>query len=191
MQKTIILNGREINYELEYKKVKNINLRIRPDGTVHVSANRFHPKSRIDALLYSNADMICRALDKYAAAKESVSNVKVLSRATEGKRCDAILMPLCRKYYPYFAKYCGPFPEIKYRRMKSRWGSCRPKENILTFNTRLAYVPERCAEYVVVHEFSHFVHANHSAAFYNTVAAFMPDWKAQRTEIRKYETLLT
>ena len=191
MLKTVILNGRKIEYELEYKKVKNINLRIKPDGSVHVSANRFHTMARIENLLYTNADMICKALDKYEAAKQSVRNVETYSRAKEGKVCDSVVRPICEKYYPYFAKYCGPMPEIKYRRMKSRWGSCRPKENILTFNTRLAYVPGTCVEYVVVHEFSHFVHADHSKAFYNTVAALVPDWKKRRTEIRKYESLLT
>ena len=191
MQKSIVLNGRQINYELEYKKVKNINLRIKPDGTVHVSANRLHSRFRIESLLYSNADTICRSLDKFEKAKESVGGIQELSRTKEGSNCAAAVMPLCEKYYPYFKNYCRKMPEIKYRRMKSRWGSCRPKENILTFNTRLAYVPARCVEYVVVHEFSHFVHADHSKDFYNTVAAFLPDWKTLRTEIRKYESLLT
>ena len=191
MEKTIILNGRRISYELEYKKVKNINLRIKPDGTVHVSANRLHSMFRIESLLYSNADTICRALDKYEKAKESVSEIQVYSRAKEGKLCADAVMPLCEKYYPHFSRYCGAMPEIKYRRMKSRWGSCRPKENILTFNTRLAYVPPKCVEYVVIHEFSHFVHPDHSKNFYSTVASFMPDWRKYRTEIRKYESLLT
>ena len=39
MQKIVLLGGRELPYELEYKSVKHINLRIRPDGTIHVSAN--------------------------------------------------------------------------------------------------------------------------------------------------------
>lgn len=36
---TVTVGDRTITYELTRKKVKNINLRIKPDGTVHVSAS--------------------------------------------------------------------------------------------------------------------------------------------------------
>lgn len=39
MNRTILLRGRVITYELERKPVKNLNLRIRADGSVHVSVN--------------------------------------------------------------------------------------------------------------------------------------------------------
>ena len=37
--RTICAEGRKITYCLEYKNVKNLNLRIRKDGSVYVSAN--------------------------------------------------------------------------------------------------------------------------------------------------------
>ena len=39
MIKTINLNEREISYDLEYKDVKNINLRIKADQSIYMSAN--------------------------------------------------------------------------------------------------------------------------------------------------------
>ena len=39
MTRRVTLGAREITYELTRKKVKNINLRIKPDGSVHVSAS--------------------------------------------------------------------------------------------------------------------------------------------------------
>ena len=39
MIKQIVLNGRTISYDLERKNVKNLNLRIKPDQSVFVSAN--------------------------------------------------------------------------------------------------------------------------------------------------------
>ena len=39
MTHTVTAGDRKITYELTRKKVKNINLRIKPDGTVHVSAS--------------------------------------------------------------------------------------------------------------------------------------------------------
>ena len=39
MIKEIVLNGKRIEYELQRKNVKNINLRIKSDRTIFVSAN--------------------------------------------------------------------------------------------------------------------------------------------------------
>ena len=40
MERRIVVEGREILYELTAKKVKNLNLRVRPDGRVAVSVPR-------------------------------------------------------------------------------------------------------------------------------------------------------
>jgi len=63
--KSIILNGRNVEYELERKRVKNINLRIRSDGSVYVSASEKVPLSTITEFLTKKADYITAALDKY------------------------------------------------------------------------------------------------------------------------------
>ena len=65
MSETISLNGRETTYELERKNVKNINLRIRSDGSVYVSANPKVANSVITEFLIKKADYIVTALDKY------------------------------------------------------------------------------------------------------------------------------
>ena len=69
------------------------------------------------------------------------------------------------------------------RRMKSRWGSCTARSRALRFNLHLARVPERCIEYVVVHELAHLKVQNHSAAFWAVVARYLPDWSALRREL--------
>lgn len=70
MTKTINLNGKTIQYELTYKKVKNINLRIKPDGTVFVSASRRVAQNIIDDFLLSKADFIRNALKKYQSREK-------------------------------------------------------------------------------------------------------------------------
>lgn len=189
--KTINLNGRTVEYILEYKNVKNINLRVKANGSVHVSANCFQSERRIEGFLQSNAESILSSIDKFSMARVNASAITVLSRDQEGKLAEEKILPFVEQYYPVFSRFAhNQPPEIKYRRMKSSWGSCRPTERILTFNTRLAYVPDRCVEYVVVHEYAHFVHANHSRDFYNTVASVLPDWKERRKTIRTYEGLM-
>ena len=66
MIKTINLNGREIRYNLERKNVKNINLRIKADQSINISASVRVSDSVIEEFLRVKADYILRALDHYA-----------------------------------------------------------------------------------------------------------------------------
>ena len=65
MIKTINLNGREISYNLERKNVKNINLRIKADQSIYVSASVRVSDSVIEEFLRSKAEYVLRALDHY------------------------------------------------------------------------------------------------------------------------------
>ncbi|MBP5201558.1 DUF45 domain-containing protein, partial [bacterium] len=56
MQHQLEINGRILEYTLERKKVKNLNLRIRRDGSVYVSANKSVPLDYIENFLRSKSD---------------------------------------------------------------------------------------------------------------------------------------
>lgn len=167
-----------IEYMLEIKNVKNINLRIKPDGEIYVSANRRIPESVIDEFVISKADFIINAVNRF---KDKKPQTEYYSEE-ELKRT---ILCISREVYPYFEKRGVEYPQIKFRNMKSRWGSCIPKKGILTFNTRLAYAPYECVRYVVLHEFTHFLQANHSRRFYEELALTCPDWKACRKKLRE------
>ena len=94
---------------------------------------------------------------------------------------------LAEKVYPIFRKYKVTFPQIKIRKMKSRWGSCLPEKNTIILNSDLILYPESCIEYVIVHEFSHFLYPNHSRQFYNFMTIVMPDWKAKKEILENYK----
>ena len=64
---------------------------------------------------------------------------------------------------------------IRYREMKSRWGSCNPRTGMITLNTMLARTPKECAEYVLVHELTHLRHPDHSPAFHRELKSLLPD----------------
>ncbi|MCM1187217.1 MAG: M48 family metallopeptidase [Lachnoclostridium sp.] len=87
---------------------------------------------------------------------------------------------ICQEIYPAFEEYGIAYPQIKIRRMTSRWGSCQPVRGIITLNSRLIEAPRESIEYVVLHEFAHFIHPNHSKDFYAFVAKLMPDWKERK-----------
>ncbi len=70
MIRTVEYNGRAIAYELSRKRVKNINLRIRSDGSVTVSASRSVGVKTIEEFILSKADYIISAIDKLSRTQE-------------------------------------------------------------------------------------------------------------------------
>lgn len=122
----------------------------------------------------------------FLTIKENIAEVK--KRTVEqwfSKMCEQEIGAVCREVYHYFEKYNVTFPLIRFRSMISRWGSCQPKRKVLTFNRRLIEMPKICIEYVVLHEFVHFLQPDHSKRFYSLMTMFMPDWKERAQLLEK------
>ncbi len=82
------------------------------------------------------------------------------------------------------------YSTLKISNAKTNWGSCGPK-NSLNFNWRLIMAPERVVDYVIIHELMHILEKNHSAKFWNKVAAVMPEYKQARKWLRENSKVLT
>ena len=224
MIRRVTLGTREITYELTRKKVKNINLRIKPDGSVHVSASNAVTIAVIERFMKQKTEFILSAIDKYSergvkskvqfvsgeklpilgrertlyvlkatrnSVTDKVGNITLSVTDTDNyelkhnvyitwlkAQCLEIMTLLCKAAYDGYYRSLGiSFPVIKVKDMRSRWGSCIPSKGILTFNVHLMEYPLAAAEYVVAHEFTHFLQANHSARFYAELAKFMPDYR--------------
>ncbi|PYE37942.1 M48 family metallopeptidase [Psychrobacter fozii] len=67
--------------------------------------------------------------------------------------------------------------EVRLKKMHTRWGSCNTRVRRVWLSVYLPAYPIECTEYVIVHELCHLHHANHSFAFWQTVATAMPDYQ--------------
>ena len=218
-----------ISYVLTRKQVKYINLRIRSNGEVAVSAHRRVPATYVDKFVKSKAPFILEALERVEKRREETGDrphnyetgeiFRLLGRdytlvVEEAGleeiffRGDSLVLRtkwpdhyphkknmiekwmrfFTRKIfseiidwaYPQFVPYGAPYPVWTVRSMTSRWGSCQPQTGKITLNSKLIFYPKEAIEYVVVHEFSHFAHPDHSKAFWALVAEIMPDYKERK-----------
>lgn len=75
-----------------------------------------------------------------------------------------------------------PSPQLRVRKMRSRWGSCS-RAAVITLNLELIRTPLECIDYVITHELCHLVEFNHSSRFYDLQARFIPDWKERKRRL--------
>ena len=78
-----------------------------------------------------------------------------------------------------------PNPNLKIRKMTSRWGVCNIKNHNVTLNYMLYKYDIKCLDYVIVHELSHFIHPNHSKDFWNLVGKYCPRYKECRKMLKE------
>ena len=83
-------------------------------------------------------------------------------------------------------KLITPQPNVKFRRMKKRWGSCTKSGTIL-LNTELVKTPIHCIDYVIAHELCHLRYKNHSSDFWRLLSRLMPDWETRK---KRLETMV-
>ena len=165
-----------IQYELVRKRVKQLHLRVRENGTVMVSIPLRTRVEQADALVRKNADWVRKAraelMEHYARKNRDLPDKETAL---------AYFTAMSDKVYPAFAKVLGgQKPTIKVRSMNSRWGVCAMSKRQITFALQLYNMPPAAQIYVVVHEYCHFLQPNHSPAFWAEVAKLLPDWKARR-----------
>ncbi len=222
-----------IEYLLTRKQVKNINIRIKSDGKIYISAGSKVSLKRIDEIIKSKQSFIMNALEKFEKAPKDIDSPKlyidgehfnILGKSVplkideckeESVTTDGVIILLkvkdkenqkrkenlinnwlkqmqaetfnqiSQEIYPIFEKYNVEFPTIKIKTMKSQWGSCQLSKGIITLNSKLIEYPKSCIEYVILHEFAHFIHPNHSKQFHNFVTTLMPDWKERKKKLEK------
>jgi predicted metal-dependent hydrolase len=111
---------------------------------------------------------------------EKMNQIKQALKAWYMTRAESYLTKLTTDW----SRRVGLEPEgVKVKNLKSSWGICTRRH--LSFNWRLVMAPPHLAEYVVVHELCHLRHHNHSPAFHQLVASYLPDYKERRKHLKQ------
>lgn len=183
MKKKIELHKKKVEYTLKVsKRARRMRLAIYCDGNFVVTAPRNINQSIIEQFIIKKSQWIIDKLEYFKSISGQVF-AKGTKKDYEEYKDKALI--LAQKRIDYFNKNYGfKFNKINIKNQKTRWGSCSRKGN-LNFNYKIALLPERLADYIIVHELCHLKEFNHSQKFWNLVAKVMPNYLENRNNLRK------
>lgn len=200
------------NVKIIRKNNKNTYIRLNDNLEIVVTTSYFMPEYKIKQLLNNKTDDIGRMilgkekelkrLNKFyykgiecdvviipSISKIEVNdnkiftpNLKLLDKWYKNEIIDYFNVILQESYKRFKEKI--PFPKLRIRKMKTRWGVCNRKTNIITLNTDLMRFSKETVEYVVIHELAHFIYFNHSKKFWDLVAYYCPNYKKIRKNMK-------
>lgn len=178
------------------KRVKNINFRLKPH-LLMVSVPKFISTvqmgqaiaKRVPWAIANHAQVLEQHQRKQSTALElSTAESPLLlwgmaqpftlnhdeKLAYYRRQLSTVMPTLFEKWQPIVGAQAN---EIRLKKMHTRWGSCNTRARRIWLSVYLPAYPIECTEYVIVHELCHLHHANHSPAFWQTVATAMPDYQ--------------
>ncbi len=183
MQHKILLGDKELTYTLRKKRgTRRVSLSVNCDAEVSVTAPYFFSVYLLEKFIKEKSDWLWKKIEyrkQNPVNKISCSHKTYLLHKSRALRLVRVKLAEFNKFYNFsYRKVC-------IKNQKSCWGSCSGR-GTLSFSYRLAFVPERLAEYVVVHELCHLKEMNHSSRFWALVAQTIPDFKQRRTELKSF-----
>ena len=168
--------------EVVRKRIRRINIRIAPDGTVCLSVPKWWATLR-------QGEVFLR--EKWKWVKKTRAEVLARPAATRTPvteaELEALRTLLGELNAMWAARVCEEGVLWKIRRVKSLWGCCHWRDRYITYNAELARAPRDLVEYVVVHEYTHFAVHNHGPKFYALMDERLPGWQTLRRRLNRRE----
>ncbi len=189
----IEVNSCSVTVNLVQKaRMKHCYLRILNKNELQIKANRFFGLEDAKALIEKKRNWIEKHLKRLEdkdleshfyylgkpLPKEQVENSDIFYKA----RALELLPNLVDKH----ANRMELFPTaLKFRKNKTRFGSCSSK-NSISLNILLMKYPLEVIEYVIIHELAHIKHKNHSKRFWGLVQEYCPNYKFLDNQLKLF-----
>ncbi|WP_154026432.1 M48 family metallopeptidase [Olsenella uli] len=186
------------------KRVRNLNLRVRRDGSVTLSIPWHTSRERAEAFLAERAAWVRAALERQARRTEAANRDHDAESDTYPlwgvTQMAGAPLPPEEVAGIYRSEVARTLPEAvgrmealigaqasdwQLRDMRTRWGSCTPRTGRIRINIRLAAYPPECLDYVVAHELAHLLEPSHNARFHAIVARAVPNEWEIRARLRQ------
>ena len=163
-----------------HPRARRLSIRVQPGGRTLVTVPRGVPYGAVLRFMRVQADWVARTT-------EIMRRFAPRPTRAEARRAYLAHKEAARRFvYAAIARFAPQYGvavrAVSIRDQKTRWGSCS-RDGRLSFNYRLALLPERLAEYVVVHELCHMLAFDHSPRFWALVARTVPEHRLLRKRL--------
>lgn len=203
-------------YEVEIVKklsTRNTYIRVKDDFTIYVTTNLLVSDREIEKLLKKSESSIIKMIEAKKKKEEFTNNFYFLGKkydivytndgmVTLGndkvyidrgvdldkwykKEASRLFKERFDYNYQKFSRRI-PYPKLVIRKMKTRWGVCNTKDIKVTLNLELIKKDIDCLDYVINHELSHLIEANHSKRFWKVVEENYPKYREIRKVLKDY-----
>lgn len=207
------LNGIYYDVVIEKKNNKNLYVRVKEDGKIHVTCNYFTTKGMILKVLDENTNALQKMINQVEKRNKKSNSFFYLGNSydiiiNEDTKKVIIIddkiytrdLKMLDKWYKeemiriFDERYVYVFnhfdeniksPILKIRNMKTRWGVYNRKNHTITLNSKLIEFDISKIDYVIIHELSHIIHFDHSKDFWNLVGKYCKDYKKIRKEMKE------
>lgn len=196
----IRVNGYRLNYDIAMKLIndhyswvlKRLNDLEKKNNIFNIEdVNKFKKiylyGIPYEVILTQNKNLHLQIFDDkfyYYSKNDEVSNVKKAIEFVRNHYLDKIT-----ELFDHYRNVFKINSELAYKSMKSRHGYCLFKENKIVLSTHLVHIPMYAIEYVIIHEFCHFIVNNHSKLFYLEVEKYCKDYKDRIKVLKQYNAL--
>lgn len=175
MQKHISLHNRDVAYTLKRsQRAKRMRLAVYCTGDFVVTVPHKLQDNHIDQYLIQKSRWVLEKIDFFDSLKKNQTHA-FTDLDTDALKEKAL--ELAKNRIKRFNMKLGvKFNKLTIKDQKTCWGSCSKNKN-LTFNWRIALLPDHLANYIVVHELCHLKEFSHSRRYWNLVASVMPNYQ--------------
>jgi len=182
MKDQITIHDALIDYEVIRRNVKNARIEYR-NSELKVIVPKAHPDPH--ELVQRHRRWI---YNRHAHMKNVHSFAEKLELVHS--RCEDEFTTFVNTLVKKIGNDIGAIPQkVRFRKMKTKWGSCSSKGNI-NFNSHMRQLPDEMIEYIVYHEMVHLIELNHSPRFWKHIKLRYPDYKKKKKELSGYWHLL-
>lgn len=187
MEKQIRIDNTRLKYTLKTsQRATNLRLTINSNGCLVVTKPEYLSDQIAENFIIQKSAWVFKKIE-YVKQFSSQGTKHVQASYADHK--DKALKFINDKLKHFNGLYGFKYHKISVRNQKTRWGSCSAKGN-LNFNYKILFLPEKLADYIIVHELCHLEEMNHSPKFWNLVANEIPDYLSRRKELRKSSLLM-
>ncbi len=165
-----------MEYKIIVRKVKVPRVEMR-DGEIRVIVS---PEIDPSVVIKKARSWIERKIKEQEIMKKEAERLSII------KRSDEEFKNYVLKRVEDFSREIGvKVNAVRFRKMKTRWGSCSPRGRI-SVNTLLRYLPLELIDYVLFHEVLHRRYMNHGPAFKREISKRFPNWKEKERLLSLY-----